>query len=141
MKATKNVRNGRKAKNLSLKKREDRAIQEILQIEALETRMLLSGIGTGLNKKKVVFTDATGDTVTVSLTGKATTAMFDITLDGGAANKADIQSIDLHGLDGKTLATSNELLSIVVTPSAPQRARRSRASSRTSGRMASRTSV
>ena len=116
MKATKNVRNGRKAKNQSLKKREDRAIQEILQIEALETRMLLSGIGTGLNKKKVVFTDATGDTVTVSLTGKATTAQFDITLDGGAANKADIQSIDLHGLDGKTLATSNEVLSIVVTP-------------------------
>ena len=52
---TTNVRGGKKIKNFRLKKREDRVIQQILQIEALETRMLLSGVGTGLSKKKVVF--------------------------------------------------------------------------------------
>ena len=110
MKATTNVRNGRKNKNSSLKKREDRVIQEILQIEALETRMLLSGIGTGLNKKKVTFTDATGDQVTVAITGKGA---FNIVLDGGASNNQDIQSIDLlSGNVGKTAAN----LSITVAP-------------------------
>ena len=34
-------RGGKKVKNFRLKRREDRAIQQILQIEALETRMLL----------------------------------------------------------------------------------------------------
>jgi len=102
MKATKNVRASKKNKNLRLKKREDRAIQEILQIEALETRMLLSGVGTGLGKKKVVFFDSVGDKVTVAINEAGAikghlAPTFDITLDGGALDHANVQSIAIHG--------------------------------------------
>ena len=45
--------------------------RRILEIEALETRLLLSGVGTGLHKKKVTFVDADGDKVTVALAGNA----------------------------------------------------------------------
>ena len=114
MKAIKNVRASKKNKNLRLKKREDRAIQEILQIEALETRMLLSGVGTGIGKKKVVFFDAVGDKVTVSVaeSGKLAKSVlaptFDITLDAGS-DHSNIQSIIVHGDAGTSL-------SVLVTP-------------------------
>lgn len=115
MKATTNVRGGKKIKNFRLKKREDRAIQQILQIEALETRMLLSGVGTsGDGKKKVVFFDADGDKVTVKLTHAGSSKghlapTFDIMLDGAATDHANIQSIVIHG-DAQTA------LSVFVQP-------------------------
>ena len=71
--------------------------------------MLLSGVGTGLHKKKVTFTDSDGDKVTVKLTGPST-AYFDIALSGAASNNADIDSILIHG------GTASSALSITVTP-------------------------
>jgi len=80
----------------------------------LEQRLLLSGIGSGLNKKKVTFTDAAGDKVVVSLGGTVKGShdkpTFNITLDGGASNDADIQSIVINGSDSATA------LSILVSP-------------------------
>ena len=101
-----------KIKNFCFKKREERVIQQILRIEALETRLLLSGIGTGLNQKKVVFIDAAGDQVTVQVAGNAQgnpVPTFDILLNGGAADHANIKSIVVHG-DAATV------LSVAVTP-------------------------
>ena len=74
------------------------------EMEALESRILLSGVGTGLNKKQVSFTDADGDKVLVKIQGRG--ASFDIDL-GGLTNKADIANIDING---------NGSLGIVVTP-------------------------
>ena len=88
------------------------ALRNVLEIEPLEQRLLLSGIGAGLNKKKVSFTDAGGDKVTVSLTGgvKGAHPTFTIVLDGAASNNADIQSITLNG------NAAGSALSILVTP-------------------------
>ena len=74
------------------------------EFEALEGRILLSGIGTGLNKKSVNFIDTDGDKVRVTALGK--NATFDIDL-GGATNNADIANINLKG---------NGSLGVVVTP-------------------------
>jgi hypothetical protein len=74
------------------------------EFEALEGRILLSGIGTGLNKKSVSFIDTDGDKVRVTALGKNVT--FDIDL-GGATNNADIANINLKG---------NGSLGVVVTP-------------------------
>ncbi|MGA2222097.1 MAG: hypothetical protein ABSH21_10065 [Verrucomicrobiia bacterium] len=102
------ARRGTKSRSSQLNDRNlGRVVQRILEIEALETRLLLSGIGTGLGKKKVSFTDAAGDKVTVSVSGHDT---FDIALLGGTTNNSDVNSILLHGGDAKSA------LSIVVTP-------------------------
>ncbi|MGD0651295.1 MAG: hypothetical protein ABSA97_09180 [Verrucomicrobiia bacterium] len=104
------ARRGKKSRSSQLNDRNlGRVVQRILEIEALETRLLLSGIGTGLHKKKVTFTDANGDKVVVALTGSRTAA-FNIMLDGGASNNADIQQIGLLGGDPKAV------LSITVKP-------------------------
>ncbi len=65
--------------------------------EPLESRVLFSGVGSGFNKKSVTFIDAWGDSVLVRLIGGPAGARFDITLDGGAANNADIQNITING--------------------------------------------
>ena len=64
--------------------------------EPLESRVLFSGIGTGFNKKSVSFIDAWGDSVLVKLIGGPGAGKFNITLDGGANNHADIQNITLN---------------------------------------------
>lgn len=74
------------------------------EMEALESRMLLSGVGTGLNKKSVTFFDGDGDRVNVNIVGRGAT--FDISL-GGATNRADIANIEING---------NGSLGVVVTP-------------------------
>ena len=104
------ARRGKKSRSSQLNDRNlGRVVQRILEIEALETRLLLSGVGTGLHKKKVTFTDALGDKVTVQLTGPKG-AYFDITLAGAAPNNADIDSILIHG------GMSSTVLSITDTP-------------------------
>ncbi len=75
------------------------------EFESLESRILLSGIGTGLNKKSVTFYDAAGDKVKVSIAG-AKGATFNIDL-GGATNNADISDIQING---------NGSLAVQVTP-------------------------
>lgn len=87
-----------------VKSRKSRAAAT-MEMEPLENRILLSGIGTGLEKKSVIFNDADGDLVKVSMTG-GKDATFDIDL-GGADNNADIANIQING---------NGSLSIVVTP-------------------------
>lgn len=72
------------------------------EFEALESRILLSGIGTGLNKKQVTFIDADGDKVTVKALGKG--AKFNIDL-GGSTNNADIANIEI-GRDGTSIGIS-----------------------------------
>lgn len=77
------------------------------QIEALEPRLLLSGIGTGINKKSVKFEDASGNLVTVKLLHGVKGASFNISLDGSAVNFADIDSLTIHNGGSKaTLAIS-----------------------------------
>src|SRR5437773_1205179 len=66
------------------------------EMESLENRVLLSGIGTGLNKKKVTFFDADGDKVIVSLQGHGS---FNIDL-GGATDNSDIANITINGAQG-----------------------------------------
>jgi len=78
------------------------------EMEALEPRILLSGVGTGLNKKNVSFFDADGDKVTVKLQGKGS---FNIDL-GGNSNNSDIANITLNA-DKTGVAGS---LGVVVTP-------------------------
>jgi hypothetical protein len=79
-------------------------------IESLESRIapavLIGGIGTGLHKTSVSFTDADGDLVKVSLTGGG---YFDITLDGHTNTKSDIDNINITG------AKANSILTIDVT--------------------------
>ncbi len=79
--------------------------------EPLESRVLFSGIGNGFNKRSVRFIDAWGDAVLVKLVGGP--GRFDITLDGGARNKADIQNITINGK-----ANSSTVLDIYVKPKA-----------------------
>ena len=75
--------------------------------------ILLSGVGTGLNKKNVSFFDADGDKVTVSLQGKGS---FNIDL-GGNTNNSDIANISINGVLNKTtLAVEAGSLGVVVTP-------------------------
>ncbi|MGA3169870.1 MAG: hypothetical protein ABSE62_02550 [Chthoniobacteraceae bacterium] len=76
--------------------------------EPLESRVLFSGVGNGFNKKVVHFMDAWGDSVTVKLTGPG---KFDITLDAGAKNRADIQNITIN-----SHATSASVLDIFTKP-------------------------
>jgi len=81
------------------------------EFEALEGRILLSGITAGKVYKSVKFTDADGDEVIVKLTGKlAKGAGFTIDLLGGAENDSDIDNIKLFGT-GNTNA-----LSVMVKP-------------------------
>jgi len=75
------------------------------EFEALESRILLSGIGTGLNKKSVTFLDADGDKVTVTALGKG--AKFNIDL-GGSKNNADIANIEI--------AAAGTSVGVVVSP-------------------------
>jgi len=83
------------------------------EMETLESRILLSGVGTGLNKKNVTFFDADGDKVTVSLQGKGS---FNIDL-GGNTNNSDIANISINGVLNKTtLAVEAGSLGVVVTP-------------------------
>ena len=83
------------------------------EMETLESRILLSGVGTGLNKKNVSFFDADGDKVTVSLQGKGS---FNIDL-GGNTNNSDIANISINGVLNKTtLAVEAGSLGVVVTP-------------------------
>ena len=64
------ARRGKKSRSSQLNDRNlGRVVQRVLEIEALETRLLLSGVGTGLHKKKVTFSDADGDKVTVHSRG------------------------------------------------------------------------
>ena len=78
------------------------------EMEALESRILLSGIGTGLNKRNVTFFDADGDKVQVNIQAApgAKNVSFNIDL-GGATNNADAANITING---------NGSLGIVVTP-------------------------
>lgn len=98
-----------KKKSLISKGRKEAApaVAFVPEIENLESRILLSGIGTGTKRSNVTFTDADGDTVRVSISGRG---FFDIALDGGLTNNADIDSITI------TNATASSILSIVVTP-------------------------
>lgn len=75
------------------------------EFEALESRLLLSGIGTGTNLKRATFVDADGDQVTVSVTGKGAT--FNISLDGGATNNADVDTITINGAGASLSVTVN----------------------------------
>lgn len=77
------------------------------EFEALESRVLLSGvgIGSGVNQKSVTFNDAAGDLVKVAIQSTSG-ATFNIDL-GGATNNADISNIQING---------NGSLSVVVTP-------------------------
>ena len=81
--------------------------------EPLESRVLFSGVGNGFNKKSVTFIDGWGDSVLVRLIGGPAGARFDITLDGGAPNNADIQNITINGK-----ATSSSVLDVFVKPKA-----------------------
>ena len=76
----------------------------VSEIEALESRILLSGIGTGTNLRKASFIDADGDKVTVTATG--TGATFNITLDGGATNNADINTITMNTANSNLVVTT-----------------------------------
>ncbi|HEX4085493.1 MAG TPA: hypothetical protein VHY22_11315 [Chthoniobacteraceae bacterium] len=84
------------------------ALRKKPEFEPLESRVLFSGIGNGFNKKSVTFTDAWGDTVLVKLIGPG---KFDITLDGGAPNHADIENITINGN-----ASSKSVLDVYVKP-------------------------
>jgi len=64
----------------------------VSEFETLENRILLSSIGTGLNKRQVTFLDADGDKVTVKALGKG--AAFNIDL-GGSTSDADIANIEI----------------------------------------------
>jgi len=77
-------------------------------MEALEPRILLSGVGTGLNKKSVSFFDADGDKVTVKLQGAGS---FNINL-AGVTNNSDIANITINP-DKSGVAGS---LGVTVTP-------------------------
>jgi hypothetical protein len=75
----------------------------VSEFEVLESRVLLSGIGTGVDQKRVQFTDADGDLVTVSARGEG--ASFIIQLVGGVDDGADIESITVQG-EGASLGVS-----------------------------------
>jgi hypothetical protein len=79
------------------------AMPLISEFEVLESRVLLSGIGTGVDQKRVQFTDADGDLVTVSARGEG--ASFIIQLVGGVDDGADIESITVQG-EGASLGVS-----------------------------------
>jgi hypothetical protein len=83
--------------------------------DVLEGRVLFSGGLTnhGFNRKSVTFTDAWGDSVLVRLVGGPSGARFNIALDGGAPNHADIQNITINGK-----ATAATVLQIYVKPKA-----------------------
>lgn len=85
-----------------------------LRIDPLERRRLLAITPGGLyGALPATWTDADGDTVTVSVTGPlATGAGFTVQLAGQATDNADATSIDLTGL------TSANGLQVVVTPNA-----------------------
>lgn len=100
MKIKKQYHGNRFASVLRKKAQKAAAASTGTEMEALESRILLSGIGTGLNKKSVTFHDADGDLVTIKATGKG--ASFDIDL-GGASDNADIANINIHGA-GASLA-------------------------------------
>jgi len=77
-------------------------------LEPLEQRIVFSGL-TGTNLKKFSFSDSDGDKVDVTLTG-GKDATFDITLDGGESNNADVDNISINGLD------PSAVLTVKVTP-------------------------
>jgi hypothetical protein len=80
----------------------------VTEMEALESRILLSGIGTGLNKRSVNFFDADGDKVTVNIQAAAGARNVSFNIDlGGATNNADAANISING---------NGSLGVVVTP-------------------------
>ena len=99
--ALRGFRSNRKANQLSVVASAPAASE----FEALEARILLSGIGTGLNRKNATFFDADGDKVTVTSLGKG--AKFNIDL-GGSTNNADIANIQI-GAAGTSIG-------VVVTP-------------------------
>lgn len=82
------------------------ASQGVNEMESLESRVLLSGIGTGIKQKSVSFFDADGDLVKVTAQGK--NASFDISLAGLATDNANIDQININGA-GASLA-------VVVSP-------------------------
>lgn len=99
--ALRGVRASRKSKQLSTVT----SLPAATEFEALESRILLSGIGTGLNKKSVTFLDADGDRVQVTALGKG--AKFNIDL-GGSSNNADIANIEI--------AAAGTSVGVVVSP-------------------------
>jgi hypothetical protein len=84
----------------------------MLAVDALEQRRLLAITpGTLYGSTPATWTDADGDTVTVSVTGSlAAGAGFTVDLAGLATDNADATSIDLTGL------TADNGLQVVVTP-------------------------
>lgn len=89
-----------------------RAGRQGLRFETLERRQLLSITpGTTYGSTPATWTDADGDTVTVSVTGTlAPGAGFTVELEGVATDHADATLINLTGL------TAENGLQIVVTP-------------------------
>ena len=71
-------------------------------VESLEVRATPS-VGLG-PLKSASFIDADGDKVKISLKGPSTASML-VTLDGGANNNADVQSIAITGGDATTQLT------------------------------------
>ena len=72
-------------------------------LELLEPRIVLSaGIGAGLHLKTAKFHDAAGDSVVIKLIGPKG-ASFDISLDGGITDGADVESIKINGGDSTTV--------------------------------------
>lgn len=69
------------------------AAPEVSEFETLESRILLSSIGTGLNKRSVTFFDADGDKVTVKALGSGATFNIDL---GGSTGDADIANIQIN---------------------------------------------
>jgi hypothetical protein len=77
------------AKKKATKARKTKATSEM---EALEPRILLSGVGTGFNKKSVSFFDADGDKVSVKMQGQGS---FTINL-AGVSNNSDVANITIN---------------------------------------------
>lgn len=94
-------------KNKAAKKSSKAKAKVNSEMEALEPRILLSGVGTGMNKRNVVFFDADGDRVAINMQGPGS---FDISLFGGISpqgNNNDIANLDINANKAGTAGSLN----------------------------------